>query len=567
MDTLSNIKLIIHEGSKGEYHINMNFFENIESINFKKDIIKIKEYHHVSIENSGDAKLYFDCFDVLEDRMLEKDEKGIKFLSNGRINLIDNQKINNTLVPGYYLFKLKDKKEYFSVIEIEPKNLDYVEWKKLYTEVDNFINGLSRSLLNKTHAKMVKSRNNSNIYEKINYLIENYAKLILSLNAIKNNPRQIVSKKYNWINKNTASLIDKNSIKKQGKSPHMKDFLYSYKRKIDYNISENIWLKTKLIFLLSEINKIQLALNNINFEESIYKNINIRNDRITYNISSTSQKVSSIKKNIINLLEEEWLYYIKENLSTKPSKGALMNHNYNIIYKWVREFRKTELSVVFSKIIQNSWKRTDELYEIWCLIYLITSLIEKGYSPINGWIYSEEPELELYEGTIIKLKKDKITLNIHYNSIIKAKSNETSIEHPLYTKASNNKPDIRIDIFVCEIYLKSIPIDAKYRRLKNITGKKIGSLEQLLAYKDRPNSKFHLQGAKSYKRKNHRIINKVIVLFPRDEKNSKTTSNLKEEFGIEFYELSPDLINSSFIEMIENEINEMIEVYEDTYNR
>ena len=36
---------------------------------------------------------------------------------------------------------------------------------------------------------------------------------------------------------------------------------------------------------------------------------------------------------------------------------------------------------------------------------------------------------------------------------------------------------------------------------------------------------------------------------------------------LEFYELSPDLINSSFIEMIENEINEMIEVYEDTYNR
>lgn len=101
--------------------------------------------------------------------------------------------------------------------------------------------------------------------------------------------------------------------------------------------------------------------------------------------------------------------------------------------------------------------------------------------------------------------------------------------------------------------------------MKNITDKYKGALEQLFAYKNNPSSKYHLIGAKEYKRKNHRIINKVIVLFPRDEESSIKTTKLKREHGIEFYEFSPSFIDKNFLEMIEDEVRDMKELYEDAY--
>lgn len=40
----------------------------------------------------------------------------------------------------------------------------------------------------------------------------------------------------------------------------------------------------------------------------------------------------------------------------------------------------------------NTWKRTDLLYEIWGYIQVVNSLIEIGYKPIEGWIFSQDYE-------------------------------------------------------------------------------------------------------------------------------------------------------------------------------
>ena len=73
-----------------------------------------------------------------------------------------------------------------------------------------------------------------------------------------------------------------------------------------------------------------------------------------------------------------------------------------------------------------------------------------------------------------------------------------------------NKPDIRIDIFVEDIYLKSIPIDAKYRKLKNITNDKKGSLKQLLAYRDSPRSFITFSGAKHIRKITIRLLQRLL---------------------------------------------------------
>ncbi|HDF0902494.1 TPA: hypothetical protein PEC92_002722, partial [Staphylococcus aureus] len=248
-----------------------------------------------------------------------------------------------------------------------------------------------------------------------------------------------------------------------------------------------------------------------------------------------------------------------------PTKSSLMNQNYNLLYTWYVEFNKSNFDFIFSEQVLNSWKKTDELYEIWCYINIIEIIRSSGFMPVKGWVFNGDIQNDLDEGTYVTMKKAETTLNIHYNTLLKYKSSETNLVNPLYTGNKKNKPDIRIDIFVGGIYLKSIPIEAKYRKLKNITGEKMGSLKQLLAYRDSPKSLLHLAGAKHIRKNNHTVITKVIILYPKDTSSNSKADILSVEHGLLFYEFGPNYIDTSLKTTLIEEINEAFEIYNDIY--
>ncbi|WP_394877499.1 DUF2357 domain-containing protein [Mammaliicoccus lentus] len=578
MDIHSNVSLIKSiKTSNNQFHdeyYEIKFFESIDQINFETDIIKITEYHNLKISNQTDniSNLYFDIFDIVESDDLKEDEYGNRYLSNGTVSLINyqNNQINNILVPGYYLLRLESDRIYYSVLEVIPKDLSKLEWKKLYDEINDFVNGLSRSLLNKNNSKVTLNRKNNNIYEKINYLQANYKSIILALNQIKNNPRHNIRKNYNWVRKNERPPIDKKSIKYQTKHPNMKEYLYSYKRYTNYNIQENLWLKFVIEELLKMINNIQNELNSImeeNEEKSYskYYSISETAKQTNYITEKQLKEILIIKNGLVNIIKQEWYEDIEKKRYVAPSHASLMDFNYNVIFKWYKDFNKSKLDIKFSEKIQSAWKRTDELYEIWCFIKLIQKLEDLGFEPIKGWIFDKNENNELEDETVIVLKKEHIILNLHYNSYIRKNSKDTTLTHPLYTNAKNNKPDIRIDIHINDIYMKSIPIDAKYRKLRNIMNKDKGALNQLLAYRDHPRSILHLEGAKEFRKNNHTVINKVAILYPKDENNKSKSKIYTEDHNLEFFEMSPGYFAEEFIEMLEKEFRDMYDLYMDTY--
>ncbi|PTJ88269.1 hypothetical protein BU032_13175, partial [Staphylococcus simulans] len=89
-----------------EYRQSLSFEQNVEDIDFKNDVIKVKEYNDlkISISSEKSAILYFDGFDIIESEILKEDKNGEKYLENGAIDLVKykNNKANNILVPGYY---------------------------------------------------------------------------------------------------------------------------------------------------------------------------------------------------------------------------------------------------------------------------------------------------------------------------------------------------------------------------------------------------------------------------------------------------------------------------------
>ncbi|PTJ23081.1 hypothetical protein BU035_12710 [Staphylococcus simulans] len=277
------------------------------------------------------------------------------------------------------------------------------------------------------------------------------------------------------------------------------------------------------------------------------------------------EKLQQIRHALILLLKESWVKNIEYNRKVVSPGTTLLNSEYNIIYKWYKEFNKNSLEMIFSKSLQRTWKRTDELYEVWCFIKVIELFKYLNFDMDISQLYQENEIDVLKEETHIEMINEQMTVNIHFNSTLKSDSNDTSNLHPLYTSNKKNKPDIRVDIFVNNVYIKSIPIEVKYRKLKQIADNNKGVLTQLMAYKDSPKSKFHLPGAKPFRRRNHTVINKVIVFFPRDEVSRVNTKNLTDDFGLEFIELSPNYNDERFLDLMREELQEVNDIYTDIY--
>ncbi|UXR33020.1 nuclease domain-containing protein [Staphylococcus simulans] len=557
-----------------EYRQSLSFEQNVEDIDFKNDVIKVKEYNDlkISISSEKSARLYFDGFDIIESEILKEDKNGEKYLENGAIDLVKykNNKANNILVPGYYLIKVKCGQTFFSIIEIVPKDFEKEEWKDLYKEIKKFFSYSAKPLLNRSNAKMINANSKNTEIDKLNYLMDHRNIILKALTTLKRNRKSKIVKNYNWVNENLQPRIDKQTIKMRTKYPEKGNSLYSCKRDIEYNTPENIWMKKALVYLSKSIDNTMKYLEATVEEKEIQKSSRFISDQenASYVIMRTKksiEKLQQIRHALILLLKESWVKNIEYNRKVVSPGTTLLNSEYNIIYKWYKEFNKNSLEMIFSKSLQRTWKRTDELYEVWCFIKVIELFKYLNFDMDISQLYQENEIDVLKEETHIEMINEQMTVNIHFNSTLKSDSNDTSNLHPLYTSNKKNKPDIRVDIFVNNVYIKSIPIEVKYRKLKQIADNNKGVLTQLMAYKDSPKSKFHLPGAKPFRRRNHTVINKVIVFFPRDEVSRVNTKNLTDDFGLEFIELSPNYNDERFLDLMREELQEVNDIYTDIY--
>lgn len=121
------------------------------------------------------------------------------------------------------------------------------------------------------------------MYNKINFIDKYFIKIINSVNQLIVNPRLTIQKNYKWVPKHTQPHVDKKTIKYSSKYPNKTQYLYTYKRVINYNISENMWLKFVVEFLLKELNSIG--------KEIILK---IENENYKYN-SKYSSEIKKLK--------------------------------------------------------------------------------------------------------------------------------------------------------------------------------------------------------------------------------------------------------------------------------
>ncbi|WP_241773324.1 DUF2357 domain-containing protein [Bacillus sp. LL01] len=78
---------------------------------------------------------------------------------------------------------------------------------------------------------------------------------------------------------------------------------------------------------------------------------------------------------------------------------------------------------------------------------------------------------------------------------------------PIYTTGTNNNPDVRLDLFVRDVYIGTIMIDMKYRKKHALTD----SMRQLTSYADNVRSPY-IYGKRRWQK--YRPVHQVLVLYP-----------------------------------------------------
>lgn len=510
----------------------------------KKEIPVVKEYEPFEVILTSKSEEDYFVLPELEDYDIYGRENN-RFYSNNvfeiykpswKKEVVDEEIQDVALAPGYYTIVVHlDEKAFFAYFCIAPKDLSYLEWRLMASEVENKVKGLAveyvASMRNKSK-KMKLGTQNFNLDDDILFLSGKVSRICYALETIKEEAKYKIKKHYFWTPAGAENEIDYETFRKIGERHDKQSMLYTPKRYLEYDVDENRWLK----FFIQKIAKFcyqkeQYLDDIINQYKNDYEEISKyfpkrAKSEINYEYKSrerTFNDLRDISDNLVKLrhylnefLKSNFIKSVSEPNSIIFPKSLMLNPSYNIIYKIYTYLFKNDSDFSLDPFYKKYWKKTPQLYEIWCYVEVLNSLIELGYEPVSGWIYNNKKVLPfLQDNTRVILVGNEIQINLTYNQKIFSKKEQVTYAEPLYTFSKRNKPDIRIDIFgKPKRFFGSIILDSKYKRLGNILKKNHGNFldEQFRAYAVEPFSP--LFKPKIFENK-LRVVDSVLVMYPR----------------------------------------------------
>ncbi len=533
-------KLILKTGFNfnNEYK-NIDFFTSLEEINNKnfETKLEIVENNDVSLKiiSDYDVKVEMDGFDgVFVDEIKHKDGYYLT-IKNKEIKVFTFD--NFPLPPGEYILSVEVlRKKYYTVFKVKPSQVEEQDWQYMVDLVLDRLKILALDIIRKkifvTKGNAIETIN-SELWLKMQIINSSFNKVMGTLDDLVTKPHNKISKKYISCDYNEIIQEDRKSNKLNAKSKNQINYQVGLKKYIDYDLSENRYIK-KIILELD--NLILAFLNEVSeqhkfLQGSINKNIYQTNRDISANqrnkeaidlledFKSKGRKINYI----INILKStEWFKNIKTNSYDRISVQSLLDPRYNILSKLSKDLKNNNIKYNTDNLFAFLYKRTDKLYEVYGFLKIFDVLINLGFEVESSLktdkINNEIKIFGLEEGDIFILKKDDLKIKLVYDAILSNKSEETDKENPLYTKGRHNRPDGRMDCFINiendYYYAGSLIIDFKYRKKNSFwSSGNNNSQEQLRQYRNDITSKFYLNWSIEDS-VDKRVAQEVWVLYP-----------------------------------------------------
>ncbi|GAA0786365.1 DUF2357 domain-containing protein [Hathewaya limosa] len=597
MDIQANIILEIENKAKNENKKKIFSLNNNFNVNTEKELFYFYEYESINIcLESNDKDAYLKLYEIDEE---------VKKLKVGEIYQLSS--INTTdkmLVPGNYVLKVKTINNSFETyFTVRPSAMSWEGLTNMRVYLESILKGLSHDVYKNKNIVTNDSKNSDwGFLEFYKYIEENYKNLDSILLNIFRDPIREVTKKYSERDySNKVDLKSQRWLVNKGMSLNSNTYNPTkfYEKHTDFTKDnyENKWLKKILSDMFLEMKNIENYYYNLlckvlreeqtlcekrSFLEEKDKNRfkselfskGFMKDRIRdlKEIDRTLLKIDKRKKNLnyylsnITKLRDKLAYYINDTWLKeingykeiiKPSFKVMKDRRYSEVYHFYEAL--FELQDKGNSISKFPYKNTPKLFEYYVFLTIKQIIEDFGFRWMKGWLMDKDETFncfnELPKNTKITLEKDNYTVSIQYEKRIE--KNPTDLNnYELISNAYHRSPDIIVSIFKDSIFLESFIVEVKCRKFSYIYNEyaQTDTIEQV---RDYLTVSIYDKITKRVKRN---CINRVIIVYPMQDVNSKIQH---EFYDINFIGIKPsiDCKKSQGYMELKNQVNEIMSFY------
>lgn len=533
--------------------------------------IKIVENEEVTIFfNSSDssARLYLDALDILPDgNNVLVDEKGRIYrpVSNSPIPLYKQGKDYDALrVDAFRLCVSCAGQEYFSMLEVLPKQLSITEWAMMRDDLENEIRGLAQDIVRR-NIGLGNERDGAIPPQKlyIFFVMQKYASKVLSaLIALQNAPKYHIITNYVEEDSSRAVKMDTITVRRylhRGGSESQ----YSVPvKQITYDIQENRLLKRIVAIYDRELAQFITTIEGIveyrkNGKKREHKQYQMLYEQGLNEFLDTAKKLRKITAIIKT---QDWYQTVGPLRDGAIPHAFALDSRYGVLYKMYEDLRNPDFKIQLDPNYSYSWKKSSSLYEMWCYVKICRAFAETYDIIGNHWNLCFGNDMlfpYLANGVTMSFENEKVRVDVIFDQFIPSKPSQSKLhKNPFYTVGKHKRPDITIDIYTKkdDWYIGSIILECKYRKLSSFWQENSdwSSRPQIQAYYTDAKSDLTYDGLGGFL--DARPVQSVIVLTPDILGDGKVVPNINTRIKT----LKPDATNETLANIMQT-IEEGIE--------
>lgn len=602
----SQINKVDIPNAKLHYKIGSTAEEKIIEFNsplIKNNLFTLSEYESLELRFESGT-------DINKIKVESLKSEDFIVLENQKLYCLTDGSVNqeSDIIPGIYTILITDTNgcEYRKFYEVTSHNITSKQLELMKMALESKVLGITRNLL--IYRKSGKIYDTSSLFiDSIGLLITYYNKLEQTLDYIINNPIEDLQSKYckSSITKKTTPKSQRwNVTKGERYKIHNNQIIFYEPRLIlQLDTLENKYLKyvlTEFLHIISQgIYHYQFNMNNLNtqidqleteiistekyFKKMIgtynldkskeqlefeirIKNKNLKHLREQFSLYCDNYyKLKALQIKLICTLNETWLNTISLKNNVFPTKRIFKNPHYlsiECLYQELLTKRKSSGETPTFPVMS-----TSQLFEFYNFILCIEVLQNLGFIWIKGWIKDclnlknimykldsgEELWFENSNGNKIQLIYDKFLNN---SNIAKTQK----IPQVVNVKSENQRPDILLNLYDEDTFLRSMIIEVKYRKLKNIYRQDIETdvMKQLLSYEDL--RYYNPKGSPLFEKG---IVKRILVVYPN---HGDARHFIDENYNYEFIPINPIGFKSDIqgYILLENSFKQFLEILNDT---
>lgn len=417
------------------------FYDNIYEI--KEKIVELKESSKVNVKfESSDENSYLEIKNIFNGQ-----GEFIKIHPNESQKLFEGLNKYSILLPGDHLVRIFYKGNYYyNIYSVNPRHVNELQLQFIRDYINSRIDGISYNL--NTFAQINRIKKNiikSNYLNVIKTYKENFIILVKLLDEIIKSPLTELEKAY--MKGQNVKKQDIKTIRFSGRRNGGERL--EIKKIPTLNSRENKILKAMLLNLYMELRDLEVFLNELKKTKGDFNDCDLLIKDLRW---------------MKNLLSKYINFFIDVDSTSKviPLKSILMNSKYGKVYRLYRKL------IDYKNYYQPNFKTTDLLYEYFVLLVVLDIIQKLGFNLEESdykKLLSNKLNDEIPSGMGAIFTKGNLRLEVWYEKELYSLYQEALKNGSgFYTHASNKLPDIRIDFYKDNKYIKSYIIEVKYRR-------------------------------------------------------------------------------------------------------